>query len=294
MGIFDFLTQGSGPPSTTTGSTTVGTLPPWYEDYHRNLLAAGMAVGNEDLPLYPNERIALPTGNQIKAWAGAGDFGEDAFAPLSQLALDATGRGAAAFDPSQLQTFMDPYAEQVARIIGEEGADRYQTKFLDPLMDQFTGGGQFGSTRSMDFARQAAEDASREITNAQTKALSQGYSTGMQGYQAFQDLALKGGQQAQNQLKGALDMMEAAGLHEQEGHQKSMDEAYKNFVEQRDYPWKILENLKSLGSNLQIPTGTQQTSVQPYTGAAGNSPLDIIAGIIGILSKPTTTTGTTT
>lgn len=293
-GIFDFLVNGTQPATQVTGGTSTKSLPPWYEDYQRNLLAAGLSTANEPFQLYPNERIALPTPNVEGAWAGAGQFGRDVLAsPLSQVATEATTRGAAPFDPEQLKTFMNPYSEQVADIIGRRGEERYRDKFLDPVMDAFTSGGQFGSQRNMDFARKAMEDASREITDAQTQALSTGYGQGLQGYEQFQQLAQAGGGQAQNQLRGALEMMEAAGVGEQGQYQKSYDQAYKDFVEQRDYPWTELAKLKELGGNISLPSTTTETASGPASVPAGASPLEILSGILASIAGTNKTTTTT-
>lgn len=281
MGIFDFLTQGAVTPSTSSSTTS---LPPWYEDYQRNLLAAGMSVGGEDFQLYPNQRLANLTSKQLEAIQGGQDYSRD-LAPLSQVASEATQRGAAPFDPNQLSTFMNPYSEQVADIIGRRGEERYLTKFMDPVMDAFTGGGQFGSSRNMDFARRAMEDASREITDAQTQALSSGYQTGLQGYGNFQQLAQQGGAQAANLSKGALDVLSAVGGQEQTDQQKSLDLAYKDFQEQRDYPWQVLDRLRGLGAG--AGGGASSTSSTSTPAQQDYSPLQIIAQILGMVKSST-------
>lgn len=283
MGIFDFLTQGTAPPTGTSTTASVNQLPPWYEDYQRNLLAAGISAGNEDFQLYPNQRIADLTPKQREAITGGQNYSQD-LAPLSQLAAEATTRGAAPFDPNQLKTFMNPYSEQVADIIGRRGEERYLDKFIDPVMDTFTSAGQFGSSRNMDFSRKAMEDASREITDAQTQALSTGYGQGLQGYEQFQNLAQQGGKSAADMSRGALDVLSAVGGQEQGQNQKSLDQLYKDFLEQRDYPWTQIDRLKALGSGISVPNASSVSSTTaPTTSQGGASPLETLSGILATI-----------
>lgn len=279
-GIFDFLTQGTGATTTQTGSSSQ-TLPPWYEDYNRNLLAASIAAAQEPFKLYPEARIPTSSPSTLKSWELAGEFGDEA-SPLMQAGVGATVRGAAPFDPSQVANFMNPYAAQIADIIGRRGEERYEDKFLSPAFDAFTSAGQFGSTRNMDFVRKAMQDASREITDAQTQALSPAFGQALSAYNQSRQIDQAGGAGALSQFKGALDLLSGAGAAEEGKDKESMDLAYKDFLEQRDQPWSILEKLKAMSSGITIPGSSTSTSTSTQT-AGEPSPLAILSAIAALL-----------
>src|SRR3989304_219498 len=115
--IFDFLTQGSAPATGVTGTTSTTSLPPWYEDYQRNLLAAGVSTAAEPFQLYQQQRLADLTPAQGEAIEGAKGYGRT-MAPLAQLGEQATARGAMGFDPAELQRIMSPYTGDVSDGIG--------------------------------------------------------------------------------------------------------------------------------------------------------------------------------
>src|SRR3972149_3697651 len=118
--ILDFLTQGSAPATGVTGTTSTTSLPPWYEDYQRNLLAAGVSTAAEPYQTYPFQRLADMTAAQREAIEGAKGYGR-AMAPLAQLGEPATAPGAIGFDPGAPERGMRPYTAAVTGGIGRGG-----------------------------------------------------------------------------------------------------------------------------------------------------------------------------
>ena len=272
-GIFDFLTQAQAPATAVTSNTS--TLPAWYEDYQRNLLSAGISTAAEPFQAYPYQRLADLTPTQREAISGAKTYGQT-MAPLSTIGAEAMTRAGAEFTPEAMQEFMSPYTMEVADIIGQRGMQRWEEQILPSLMDPFTAGGQFGSKRAMEFAGRAARDIQQEIAREQTEALERGYGTALSGYGAARAADLAAAQAAAGLARGGLDVLGGAGAMEQADIEKSLELAYKDFLEQREYPWTQLERLKGLGAGISVPTST--TSTQPF-GGAGLSPLQILAGI---------------
>lgn len=285
MGIFDFLTNSSAPPTVTTGGTSQTSLPPWYEDYQRNLLATGVAAAQEPFQVYGGPRIADFSAKQKEAFEGEAELGRE-WSPLSTLAAEATTRGAGAFDPAEFEKYMNPYTEGVTEVIGDRGMQRWNEEILPGVTNTFTGGGQFGSRRNMDFTTNAARDIQREIADEQTMALERGFGTALQGYGAGQSRALAGGQQAGTMALGGLSALEGAGAKEQGLTQQSLNLAKTDFDEQRDFPWEQIAKLKGLSTGVVAPQSTvsTQTGVAPG-GQPGPSPLEILAGVYGIGSQ---------
>src|SRR3989304_5354813 len=118
--IFDFLTSGTAPATGVTGTTSTTSLPPWYEDYQRNLLAAGVSTAAEPYQTYPFQRLADMTAAQREAIEGAKGYGRT-MAPLAQLGEQATARGAMGFDPAELERVMRAYSAGGSAGVGRGG-----------------------------------------------------------------------------------------------------------------------------------------------------------------------------
>lgn len=277
-GIFDFLNTGAPATSTSSGGTTAQ-LPPWYEDYQRSLLASGVAAASEPLQLFPGQRIANLTAPQEAGITGAENYGA-ATSPLAQAGSAALQHGAGGFDPNELQQIMNPYTSQVADIIGQRGMERWNQQILPGINDQFTQGGQFGSKRHTDAATNAAEVMQREIGNEQTTALGSGYATGLGGLESMRGLDISGGTAALGGAQGGLNVLQSAGALEQGQGQKSLDQAYQDFLEQRQNPETQLNFLKGLSPGAPAASTTSSgTSTNMPSGAA---PLTSIAQLIGL------------
>lgn len=280
-GVFDFLTNGAPATSTTTGGTTAQ-LPAWYEDYQRALLASGAATASEPFQPYPGQRIADLTAPQEAGIAGASEYGA-ATSPLAQAGAASLEHGAAGFDPNELQQIMNPYSTQVADILGKQGMERWNQQILPGVNDQFTQGGQFGSKRHTDAVTNAAEVMQREIGNEQTQALSTGYGQGLSGLEAMRGMDISGGTAALGGAQGGLNVLQSAGALEQGQGQKSLDQQYADFLEQKNYPKDQLAFLKSLS-----PTAPTSSTASTSTNAqmpAGNAPLTDIAGLVALYNS---------
>lgn len=282
-GIFDFLTSGTAPVSTTTGGTT-STLPQWYEDYQKSLLSSGISAAQEPFQAYGGPRVASFTDKQNEALDTAGNIGEQ-WGPLSSVASDATTRAAAPFDPAAVAQYESPYLSNVADIIGNRGMQRWNEKVLPGVMDTFTGSGQFGSQRNMDFVGNASRDMQREIADEQTTALNQGYGTALQGFNTGRVTDLAAGRQAGDLAMGGLGALTSAGGAEQGLEQKSLDTAYQDFLEQRAYPQTQLTNLKNLISGTPAPTSTASSTTQSTT-AGTPSGMSILTALAALLQQP--------
>jgi hypothetical protein len=276
-GIFDFLTSGT-PPTTTSATTT--TLPQWYEDYQKNLLSSSVAASQEPFQIYQGPRIASFTDKQNQALTQSADINQQ-WSPLTALAGSTTTRANAPFDPNAVAQYESPYLDQVTDIIGNRGLQRWNEKILPGVMDTFTGAGQFGSRRNMDFVTNAARDIQREIADEQTTALNQGYGTALAGYGQGRTTDLAAANQAANLGLGGLSALTNAGAAEQGLTQKSLDTAYQDFLEQRQYPWTQLGNLKSAAAGTAAPT-SQTTAKQDIAGTpSGMSILTALSALLG-------------
>lgn len=126
--------------------------------------------------------------------------------PLIQQA--ATGLSSAStYDPTQLQSFLNPYTQAAANATVSDLTRNLQEKILPDVNTTFTGAGQFGSSRNKEFESRAI----RDTQEAAAKALAQAnYGAYTSAQQAYSDWANK-------QLQSATGLGNLAGQQAQVG-----------------------------------------------------------------------------
>lgn len=86
------------------------------------------------------------------------------------------------------------------------------------------------------------------------------------------------GQLAQSSGLRDAAALQAIGQEQQGLNQKSLDTAYQNFLEQRNYPRSNIDFLNSAIRGVQMPTSQTSSGTSPAT-AVGASPLAQLAGV---------------
>lgn len=283
----DFLFQGNPPPNITTSSTSSTTMPGWYEDYTKGLIARANVIGGEPYQPYGAPRIAGFTGDQNQAFdLTRSNIG--GWQPFMDAAATATNRGAAPWSAGDRSQFLSPYLGGVVDEIGRVGTQNLMDNVLPRVQSEFVGAGQHGSTRYLDAQNRAIRDATREITGQQSLALQRGYDAAGTEYGQWADRALTGGQRlgalaTLDQQLGMTDAaaLESVGAQQQALNQRNLDTGYSDFIEQRDWPKNTANWMSSMIRGFQPPTTTTQVNNGP-ANVYGPSPLAQLASVYGI------------
>jgi hypothetical protein len=318
MGTLDFLFDGKPPQSVTTYGQTVENMPKWLSDYTQGLIARGNAVAAEPYQAYQGPRVAGFSPDQNSAFGmtrqNVGDWQQPlgAASAYTQQAGNTNVTGAAqpyanaasgSFTGQNVQNYMDPYVGNVVNRAADLATRNYQEKILPGLNDQFTRGGQYGSSAHMREADRAARDVTTDIQSASNAALSQAYQTagGLYGADASRYAGLAGtmgtlaGQQGQLQLNSGAQMgnlasalqqmgirdsasLEAIGSQYQGLAQRNLDTAYGDFQNQTNYPRETVEWMSNLIRGLPFDK-TQTTSQTGPATTLQPSPLAQLAGL---------------
>lgn len=311
-GVLSFLFDGKPPPSVTTYGSTTTSVPQWYSDYTQGLLNQANTIAGQPYQPYEGPRIAGLTPEQQQAFSMvSGNAGK--YQPmlqgaattqqgvLGQLAggLGANLTGASRTFPQASKEYMNPYMENVTNRAKDLANRNFNETLLPGIKDMFTRSGQYGSTRMADTVMKGARDVSENLQSAADASLAQGWQT---AGQQFATDASRQGTLAQmgisginegvgtlgnlGQTMGQMDAADAAALEQvgktkQNMNQANLDLAYKDFLEQRDWPkaqtdW--LSNIIRGIPNNAIPTSTKTSETGPYQG-------DMQAGAAGQLGS---------
>jgi len=274
-----------------SGATTVqsSSVPKWVEQFGQENVELAKKAAATPYQAYSGETVAAMSPDQQAAYQSLRqNFG--AYQPAYQSALQ-SAQGVAQYQPGQfsaqaLQAYQDPYQAQV-----EQGAlaaiERQRQLATNQVGQQARAAGAFGGSR------QAVQEA---LTNAEAARIAGETSAGIrsQGFRTAADLMAQdqARQQAAAQLRlagagqiGALagagqqalvseaGALEAAGQAQQLQQQALLDEAYRRYAEERNYP------LTQLGIRQAGLTGVPySTTTSSTTSGGGNLGLTALGG----------------
>lgn len=266
------ITQGAPLPDVTVTTTRADTTPQYYEDYLTGLAKAGergMTAGVAPLD------ILQTTGyGQVQDAAAA-------YKPGLTEAEQTARAAAGGLDAARIQSLMDPYRQNVVDEMARLQQQNLQRNILPSLKAGFVGQGALGSQRYAGALGQSLADMQANLTGQQYGALSKGYSEAMR---AALDEAQLQNEAAKTQMalaKGAQEMgltgagaLTKAGAERQAYEQAKIDAELKNAV-----------TAAGLLRGFQIPTTQTETRKGPMVGAYQMSPLQQVAGLIGLIGS---------
>lgn len=311
----NFLTQGQPLPSSSSTLTT-SQVPQYLSDYLYNLMNGAYSAAQQPYQPYNAPRIADFTQPQNQAFqmtqdvVGSYQPGMTAATQTANTGAGLNTLGAAQpyFNqasqtlPSTIQNYMNPYTQNVINQMGTQAAQQLQEKILPQINDEFTRGGQYGSSRQQEIANRGARDIANTLSQNIGTQLAQGYTTaGTQAQADLQRLASIG--QAAGTLTGTQETnaanlanvqaglaqkdqalglqgaaaLEATGAEQQAMNQKNLDLAYQDFQTQTQYPEQQLGFLSNIVRGLPSGGGTTSGSTTSLGQTYSASPLASLA-----------------
>lgn len=162
-----------------SGISESASNPAWYQ--------AGLAGVLQDAQsLYDTNKNFTPYSGQVVAPTNAMQTG------AAQNVQNMVG-GLSNYSQN-LQQYMNPYQSGVVDQIATLGNRNLTENVLPQLQSGFTGAGQFGSKRMMDFQNRAVRDSNDSIMNQQNQALQSGFQQANQNMNAQNQMMLAGNQ----------------------------------------------------------------------------------------------------
>lgn len=283
-------------------------LPPWVnEAAQENLKIAGELASRPYQP-YGGSTVAGFSPEQQQAF-GMAQQNVGSYMPALTAATGAAAQGAyynpqmvtaPSFLEGNIQQYMNPYISEV-----EQRATSNAERALQQQMNQISGQAiqarAFGGSRQGIAEGVAAAEGARGIGDLSAQLRAQGFQQAaalQQADQARQMQAALANQQAgltgaglslqgattlgnlanQRQQMGLTDVgaVETIGAQQQALAQRSLDDAYARFVEQRDFP------LQQLNLRLAAVGATPYGQTQTQTKTGGESGSSFLTGLGGL------------
>ena len=248
---------------------------PFYEKLLKESEALYKQQMEEGAPIYEGKTIAGFTPEQEQLFSGLqGLVGQQA--PKFAEAEALTRGTAAKITPDEVQEFMNPYQQAVVDIEKREAQKQFESTVLPQLAAQAVASQGFGGSRQAILEGMAADTQQRLLADIQAKGSAQAYKDAMDQIAAQRQREGAAGQQlaqlapagfqAQAQELGAIGKV---GDVKQQQAQLALDEAYKQFLQERQFPADALKQFQSVVQQFpNIPTQITRTPPPAQPGLA--------------------------
>ncbi len=290
---------GTTPTTATAAATGEAGLPAWLQEYTRGLMAQGTGVYNQPYQQYTGPRLTSTSDyGQMTQGMGMQEQNIGSWQPSFGQAGRAL-KTASQTMPQGIGAYMNPYTDAVVNRIADLGTRNLTEQLLPQVNSTFTGAGQFGSSRNADFTNRALRDVNENILAQQNQALQTGYQNAAENFN--RDMTRMGtlagqyqnlGQETSQMGAADASTMYNLGNIQKAEDQASLDLAYNQFLEQRDYPKANLEFMSNLVRGLPMSkTYTTQTPLPSSALASSTTSLSPLSALAGGISGAYGTSG---
>jgi hypothetical protein len=290
---------GLGPKTTTTttNTTSTPTLPSEVEAARRDLFERSRQFADQGFQPYTQPRIAGFTPDQLAGFQRAREISDasGALAPLtSELTregVDASRRFAVGLPDVDIESYMSPYTEAALDPAIRDIMERSARERLR-LGQQAARTGAFGGSRQAIAESELERSTGRNIGELSAKERANAYNNALAQFRLDQQripqlyagalgMVGTGQQQTEGRLRSEVAPLVQIGGAQQALTQAELDFARQQFEEQRDYPLRGIEVLRS---NLGLPStslgiGSTGTTTATQT-APGPNVLGQITGAV--------------
>ncbi len=282
--LYDMGGGGSDKPQESTTYTT--NLPEYAEPYYGRMVQRAESLSQEGYQPYTSQRIAGFTPEQQQSFQETlGMRTPETFEQARSGTAGALGLGVGAIqqgmDPTGFQPFMSPYQQGVIDIAKRQAA-------MDALKIQNATNigaarqGTYGGARQLLAQTEREKALGQQLTDIQTKGLQDAYTQALQRQQQAAQLGLQGGQfglAGAQQLAQLGTQEQQASLQRQQAQQavanvgqqleqRRLDQAYQDFLAQREFPYRQLEFYNAMLRGLPVQANTTSTQYQAQPNMA--------------------------
>jgi len=298
MGVLSSI-FGSQPAQPVVGAQplSVTEIPEQLKPYYTDILSKAQALYNkrtdEGYTPYEGPTIAPYSPEQEQAFTGiAGLQGGTApkYAEAEQMTRDA----ASGITGAQIQEAMSPYQQAVTDIEKRESQKAFEQNVLPKIRAAQVAQGSFGGTRGTLLEAQSLGEQQKLLSDIQTKGSQAAFADARAALDAERT---RQGQASTNlaNIAGAgfktglaeLGAQQGVGEVKQQQTQAALDEAYRQFLQEKDEPYAAMQKYQQVVSGAPISTTTYAPPPPPQPSLGQQ----LIGGLAGVGSLYGTFTG---
>ena len=290
---------GSQPAQPVVGAQplSVTEIPEQLKPYYTDILGKAQALYNkrveEGYTPYEGPTIAQFAPEQEQAFTGIAGL-QGATAPKYAEAEQLTRDAAAGITGAQIQEAMSPYQQAVTDIEKRESQKAFEQNVLPKIRAAQVAQGSFGGTRGTLLEAQSLGEQQQLLSDIQTKGSQAAFADARAALDAER---MRQGQASTNlaNIAGAgfktglaeIGAQQGVGEVKQAQTQAALDEAYRQFLQEKDEPYSAMQKYQSVVAG--IPTTT--TTFAPPPPPQPSLGQQLIGGLAGVGSLYGTFTG---
>ena len=290
---------GSPPPppaaqaATSTTSEFPDELKPYIEDILERAKTRAESRDEAGFQVFPGPRLADFTPEQQAAQQGitglvnAGLSSDPTLASAKTYMAPAFGATLASqqsFTPAAAQQFMSPYMQSVVDIQKREAERKGSTQRQD-IATQGAASGGFGGSRQAILESEQRRNEAQLLSDIQKTGSQSAFEQAAGQFERERARNLSGGQQfaglaelAPRLATAELGALSGVGAQKQQQDQRATDIAYQQFLEEEQYPERVLQEYSSIIRSFPLTPnvfGASQQSTPPPNLATQ------VAGLVG-------------
>jgi hypothetical protein len=273
------------PPAASQVQSTTSEFPdelkPYIEDILERAKTRAEARDEAGFQVFPGPRLADFTAEQQAAQQGitglvdAGISSDPALASAKTYiapALGATLASQQSFTPEAVQQYMSPYMQSVVDIQKRE-AERKGASQLQDIAAQGAATGGFGGSRQAILEAEQMRNEAQLLSDIQKTGSQSAFEQAAGQFERERARNLSGGQQfaglaelAPRLATAELGALSGVGAQKQQQQQRATDIAYQQFLEEQQYPERVLQEYSSIIRGFPLTPNVfevSQTSTPP-------------------------------
>jgi hypothetical protein len=302
---------GGGQSSHTTSTVQKNEIPEYFKPYALEMIETASQVYDQPYDAYTGQRLADVAPAQAAAYTGLEQFysqvnpetglreyynpTEPGFAAANVL----TGTGAQQFgdmSPTDFQErYMSPYQQAVTDVAVRE-AQRLGDAQGQQIAGEAGKAGAYGGSRHAIMQAEHQRNQARHLSDIQTAGSQKAFEAGTKAFDTDRAMALASGKQfgalapaaATANLTG-LGALQTLGETQRAMAQQPLDIGYEEFVRQRDYPAKQVQEYSGVVQGFPMQPSTYTTAQEfqqpPSLGSQLLSAASLYGGIQSGLGK---------
>jgi len=252
---------------------------------------------------FTGPRLADFSSEQQEALTGLAALGRQGLAttpdlgssvPYFQQAKDQAGLGSLAFTEADANRLMNPFLRGVTDTAKREAIREYEGIIQPKLDAAAVQAGSFGGSRAAILEAEGQRNLQQQLSDIEERGLATAFEQAQKGFESERGRQLQSsalfsalGEAAPAQAARELALLSSTGEAKQAQEQAALNLAEKDFIEQREFPLRQLQEYQSLVRGFPFTPSTYQVTSrsepQPSFGQQLLGTLGTGAGIFGSL-----------
>ena len=252
---------------------------------------------------FTGPRLADFSSEQQEALTGLAALGRQGLAttpdlgssvPYFQQAKDQAGLGSLAFTEADANRLMNPFLRGVTDTAKREAIREYEGIIQPKLDAAAVQAGSFGGSRAAILEAEGQRNLQQQLSDIEERGLATAFEQAQKGFESERGRQLQSsalfsalGEAAPAQAARELALLSSTGEAKQAQEQAALNLAEKDFIEQREFPLRQLQEYQSLVRGFPFTPSTYQVTSrsepQPSFGQQLLGTLGTGAGIFGAL-----------